>query len=849
MKKSILIFVLVLSIILSLPCTSAFAGTLTYGDEAIIHLNKLGIMENDVKADDYMTRGEFAQVIHNLIGDAEPVAGTYLFGDLPLDHKHYEAIQRCVQRGYMGGYEGLIRPDDYVTYIEAMTVMARVLNYADYAKNNGDYTRGYYTTAKMLGLLNNTNITSSDLPMTNENVAAMLYNAMKCNVNKLAQINPFYYEYMAVDKTLAYKMLSLNHIKGVMNFNGYMDITGSNLSGEYLVVIDNYRFSSKNLDISFRNLIGQEVSVYYDDNYNIVSIAPTSKNTVLTVTRFDFVSLSDKVFKYLENDVERKVNIDAKAVCFLNGKPVLDFDATGFTKSHFADVRLVDNDDDMYFDAIFVSVYETFVVHSVDSEGVVSSYNNGVSVDLGEENGKETIVYNASGNIVSPDAITPNSVVSIVESDDFIYVKFVNSLVEGTVDVIDDYSVTVNKLEIDIPNGTKPYFDNIKLGDYVTTFFDFDNRIVYVEKNVNLSSDIQFGFVADCDLKLGIDNTLKLKIFTKEGKMEILNVKNKFRMNGIPETVSKYAKKDDFYNKGKIKQSVILYKLNSNREIYEITSAASYLGEDEDGFIQTASKLKQSLVASGYKSQIFVDGSTTFFRVPSSDFSNDEDYEIMLRSEVPTTAQHTVDAYNFSKNNGYADVVVMYGKSSPLNYNTKLSVITKISEGLDNNGETVLKVSHFVDSSVVSGVAKKADIITKVKDYKPGDSVRISTLDGEIVACEKIYDYDGKDDEKFTKSSKGGEEPTSSLYNKEGYVAFTDGTLFRISPEKTKITTSDIFKLDGFVFSSAKILVVENSQRGVEVKKVTTYDVRVGDHIVIQARSGTLKYVIIYRDI
>ena len=848
MKKSILIFVLVLSIILSLPCTSAFAGTLTYGDEAIIHLNKLGIMENDVKADDYMTRGEFAQVIHNLIGDAEPVAGTYLFGDLPLDHKHYEAIQRCVQRGYMGGYEGLIRPDDYVTYIEAMTVMARVLNYADYAKNNGDYTRGYYTTAKMLGLLNNTNITSSDLPMTNENVAAMLYNAMKCNVNKLAQINPFYYEYMAVDKTLAYKMLSLNHIKGVMNFNGYMDITGSNLSGEYLVVIDNYRFSSKNLDISFRNLIGQEVSVYYDDNYNIVSIAPTSKNTVLTVTRFDFVSLSDKVFKYLENDVERKVNIDAKAVCFLNGKPVLDFDATGFTKSHFADVRLVDNDDDMYFDAIFVSVYETFVVHSVDSEGVVSSYNNGVSVDLGEENGKETIVYNASGNIVSPDAITPNSVVSIVESDDFIYVKFVNSLVEGTVDVIDDYSVTVNKLEIDIPNGTKPYFDNIKLGDYVTTFFDFDNRIVYVEKNVNLSSDIQFGFVADCVLKPGIDNTLKLKIFTKEGKMEILNVKNKFRMNGIPETVSKYTKVDDFCNKGKIKQSVILYKLNSNREIYEITSAASYLGEDEDGFIQTASKLKQSLVASGYKSQIFVDGSTTFFRVPSSDFSNDEDYEIMLRSEVPTTAQHTVDAYNFSKNNGYADVVVMYGKSSPLNYNTKLSVITKISDSLDNNGEKVLKVSHFVDSAVTASVVKKADIITKVKDYKPGDSVRISTLDGEIVACEKIYDYDG-DDKKFTKSSKGGEEPTSSLYNKEGYVAFTDGTLFRISPEKTKITTSDIFKLDGFVFSSAKILVVENSQRGVEVKKVTTYDVRVGDHIVIQARSGALKYVIIYRDI
>lgn len=847
MKKSVLILVLVFSIMLGLPCAGVYADGYKYSDEAMTHLVSLGIIDSEIKEDDYMTRGEFAQVIHNLIGDAEPVAGTYIFADLPLDHKHYEAIQRCVQRGYMGGFEGLIRPDDYVTYIEAMTVMARVLNYADYAKHNGDYTRGYYTTAKMLGLLNNTSITSSDQPMTNANAAAMIYNAMQCNINRLSQINPFYYEYASVDKTLSYDMLSLNHIKGIMNSNGYMDITGNNLYGKNLVVIDNYRFSAKNSDISFRNLIGQEVSVYYDDDYNIVSIAPTPKNTVLTVTRYDFVSLSNNVFKYVDNDVERKISVDKNVACFLNGMPVLDFDATGFSNAHFADVRLVDNNEDMIVDAIFVSVYKTFVVHSVDSEGVVSSYNNADSVDLSEENGKEIIIYNASGNIVLPDAITPNSVVSVIESDDFIYVKFVNSLVEGVVDEIDDYSVTINKLQIDVPNGTKPYFDDIKPDNYVTAFFDFDNRIVYVEKNVNLSSDIQYGFVVDCNLKDGLDKTLRVKIFTKEGKMETLKVRNKFKINGYSKTVNKLdSAPEQFFEKGEVKHSVILYKLSPEGEITEITFAASFLGEEEDGFIQTASRLKKSIVASGYDSQVFVNGSTTFFCVPSSDFSNEEDYEIMLRSEIPTTAQHTVDAYHFSKNNGYADVVVMYGKSSPINYNTKLSVITKISEGLDNNGEKVLKVSHFVDSSVVSGVAKKADIITKVKDYKPGDSVRISTLDGEIVACEKIYDYD---DKKFTKSSKGGEEPTSSLYNKEGYVAFTDSTLLRINTEKTKITTSDILKLDGFVFSSAKILVVENSQRGVDVKKVNAYDVKVGDHIVIQARSGTLKYVIIYKDL
>ena len=55
MKKSILIFVLVLSIILSLPCTSAFAGTLTYGDEK----NKLSFF--GMKADeDYILDAMFS---------------------------------------------------------------------------------------------------------------------------------------------------------------------------------------------------------------------------------------------------------------------------------------------------------------------------------------------------------------------------------------------------------------------------------------------------------------------------------------------------------------------------------------------------------------------------------------------------------------------------------------------------------------------------------------------------------------------------------------------------------------------------------------------------------------------
>lgn len=843
--KRILSLIIVLSIILCLPCVSTSANGTTYGEEAITHLQNLGVMEGGITSADYMTRGEFAQVICNITGNREPVAGTYVFGDLGADHKNYDAIQHCAQRGYIGGSNGMVRPDDYITFIEAMTVMARVLNYTDYAKHNGDYTRGYYTTAKMLGLLNGTDITSSDEPMTYADGAKMIYNALQCNVNRLAEISPFYYTYVAIDKTLAYDMLSLNHMKGIMNSNGFSDIKGNDNYGENLVVIGEYKLSSRYLEPSHRNLLGQEVSVYYDDNYNIVSIAPTSKNTLISVTNTDFVSLSGKVFKYLENDVERKVQLASSVVYFLNGKPVLDFDAINFKNAEYADLHLVDNNGDDIFDAVFASIYETFVVFSVDSDGVVSSYSNTKSVNLGDENGKETVVYNASGKIISVDDIDPYSVISVMETDEYVYAVNVEGYLTGKVGQIDDYSVVINDLESDVPNGTKGYFDGIKTGAYVNAYFDFDGRIVYVEKNTTLSNDQLFGYIINCTLDSGIDKTLKIKLFTKYGEIAVLKVRNKFKINDIPYTASKLTSYPaEFLNKGEVKNTVILYKLNANNEITEITFPVTYLGENEDGFLQSYEGYKKAYTSSGYYyARIFTNSLTTFMNVPA-DAENEDEYKIIPYTKVPKTTQ-TIDVYHFSKNNGYADIVVIHGNSSILTYNTGLSVITKIASGIDEEGKDVIKVTHFLDNVSTVSVAKSEAVIAKIKTYKPGDAVRLVLMDGVIEECERIFDYESGT---FTNSSIAGAYATHSLYTIEGYVVFDNNKFLRLNKTNGKINTSDIYQLDGFLYNSAKILLVEDNARGVSVTSGTVSDVKVGSHIVLQSRGGATKYIVVYKD-
>lgn len=846
MKKRILSFILVLSFMFCLPCLSANAENSAYGNEAISHFYNLGIMPENLNAEDYMTRGEFAYIITAITGNRETVAGTFNFYDLAADHPYYEAIQHCVQRGYISGYEGKIRPDDYITYIEGMTIMARVLNYTDYAINNGDYTLGYYSTAKSLGLLQGTNITETSSPMSVANASAMIYNAMRCKMNQLAEISSFYYTYVTSEKTLAYEMFGLNYLKGVMTSNGFTDINGNDNYGKNLVVIDNYKLSARYLDSSYRELIAQEVSVFYDDEYNVVSVVPTQKNTVLTVNREKFNGISGQTLKYVENDTEMKAVISNNAPYFVNGEPVLDFGASEFEKAQFADIRLVDNNSDSYYDAVFVNIYNTFVVYSVDSEGVVSSFNNTEYVDLGEENGKETVIRNGNGDIISAEDITPYSVISVAESKDYVYATVTSGYMQGKLSMMDEYSVVINELECDVPNGTADYFDGITIGSYVNAYFDFAGRLVYVEKNTTLSNDQQFGFIVNCEFDGGFGKELKIKLYTKHGEMVVLKVRNKFKINEVPYVVTKLTSvPDEFYKNGNINHTVILYKSNANNEITDITFSASYLGANEDGFVQTYSAYKKSLTTSGhYYSRVFVSSNTTFFVVPSDDYSSEEDYDVLTFSQLPKTEQ-TIDAYHFSKNNGYADIVVVHGNASTLTYNTQLSIITKVANGLDENQNEVVKITHFKDNEVVVSVAKDAKVIEQVKKYKPGDAVRLALLNDEITDCERIYDYESK---KFTTSSKAGTYATHSLYTLEGFVAFDNNKFFRLNPTNDKINTTDIFTLDGFVYGTAKIMIVENSHRGVTVKTGSVNDVKVGEHIVLQSRGGSLKYIVVYKD-
>lgn len=849
-----------------------------YGEEALTHMKNLGILPSSLEGDDPVTRAEFAQAVYLIAGKNVNMTFEQLYYDVSGSDEYSNAVMYCSKNGYMVGSDGMFRPYDTITYIEAMTVMARVLNYTEYAKHNGDYTLGYYTTAKNIGLLNNTGMVSSDDAMDVKSCAAMLYNALRTSVNKLSSINPVYYVYQTSDKIFAYETLGLNYSSGIMNSNGYVDVSGKEHKGDRLIIVDDEKYNSKLLDDSFRKYIGQEVSVFYDDDTNIVSIAPTGKSDVITIAKDSFGRKSGNTLQYYVNDNMMKATISDKAIYFKNGKVVMDYKSTGFDTAEYADINLVDGDADGDFDCVFVNVYTTFVVSTISSEGVMRSADNKNVLDLSDENPKDIFVYNAEGEQKSVGNIYPDCTVSTFENDDFVYVIYTDYTVTGTLQVKDEYEITVDDLVVDVPNSTTEKLKNISLGDSVTVYFDFAGRIVYANKSALINGIGQYGFLVYGEFINDFDKSIKLEIFTNSEELKKYTVSSTFKiddsrykinsLNGLP---------SEFYSEGSFRNTVILYEVNDKQEITDITFPKTSLTTDEDGFVQTAKNQKAYRISNGsltnvtaqadgtyFSGKEFLNSNTEIFVVPN-DLNDEDKYAIVSMSDIPISTNFTWDIYHLSKYNGFADIAVVYSDYAAVSYDTTLSVVLSVSKALDSDGNEVVAIRHFSKGAEIVSTANEGFKISEYKfdssgtktattvsisSLRPGDGVRLTVgKNGSIRQGERVYEYNASANA-FKGSSKAGAYATHSLFLESGYVAYNDKTLLRLADTKENavISNGDVFDLIGAIYSSAKIMVVEDSSRGVDVRSGTSADVEIGDYVVYQSRSGVAAYVIVYKD-
>ena len=120
-KISVLILMLVLcSSLLSVPVSAADTSSLNEAAGVLTALNIITQHElDDFSMNHEVTRGEYSVYIARALNLSEGTGNTKIFNDLN-GHELAKYIDTLYRLNIVSGYGGSFRPDDYITYNEAI---------------------------------------------------------------------------------------------------------------------------------------------------------------------------------------------------------------------------------------------------------------------------------------------------------------------------------------------------------------------------------------------------------------------------------------------------------------------------------------------------------------------------------------------------------------------------------------------------------------------------------------------------------------------------------------------------------------------------------------------------------
>ncbi len=842
-----------------------------------------------------MTRADFAIVIGNIMGIDEyaPTDKRY-FVDVPSDHWALNSINELVERGYFSvGDDKIFRPDDIITSAEASKVIMTLLGYGNYCKEQGGYPYGYLNLAGQSGVYDGVNISNA---MTVGDVTVAIYNALHITILEETQFISLGDDVFSIFNNNSGKTL-LSKYYDIYFANGTVEsVWGAAVSGEpvkeHQIKINGKVFSIDNVD--YLEYLGLNVTLYYEsdeinDINTVVHIRTRdSKNDVVKFDRllFSNFNTSTYVVSYYKDEEARKassINVSKGVVIVKNGEKITGSikDAFDVNKGTFT---FIDADNDGVYEVAIVKEYRNVIASYIDDEDMIVYDMFGGSVDLYPHLSSKAIrIKNASGSAVSFSSIKAGNILTVFDSADYVEVFISDKYMEGTVFEVeavgDETRILLGSTKED---AVWMLYDK----DYVS----IENQDPTMGVSGTFYMDI-YGIISYCDYAGNADElcaylvlygepkglgNAKLKLFNQKGKMEILEVKNGVRIDGVrcgsSDKIKEALKKGrdvlisnrtnaqctdstatTYYIPDTVAHQVIKYKVDENNVITQIDTC--YDAEQED---HSAIKVSYSVTYSyyRYKQQMFgnvgaVDtGKTVMFSIPNENVildAEDKDFKMFptgLKSN--RGAQGGIDLYKTDLDSGYADVAVARGYGSQTNYyEADMALISKVSEAINDDGEYVTRIKYWIKSAentvdlskdcvtykLIQGTSNTQENYTQWQelDDEPvgtGDIVRLGmNSDGDVNVVYKLYDY--------SKSEKATLPPNWSYEDENGvYYGEHKGSGFSVSSTSTYEFTyaellskrDGILKFDFHIGSDKDTAVEEKAARSGTITSVIVFD-------------------------
>lgn len=469
MKKIIIALAVLLS--LSIP---ALADSADWNDNDIMPLlDALGIMEGDgygnYSLDRAVSRAEMAKITVNSSAYKDQTAiGMKVspFKDVPSSSWAAPYILNGSTNGLFKGYiDGSFRPDDTVTYEEAVTMMLRVLGYND-SNFGASYPYGQVNFAKNIDLLDNVD-GDYGVPMTRAQIARMVYNALRTNnASGIQVIKSFKAQF--IEDVVITDIPDSNGGKVTTSSGGYYAYDG--FSADYL---------------------GLTGDIVVDDSNDLLCFVPKDNYSRKYVI---YSVLNNAVIGY-QNGAMSEVDLKDDTVCYRDSsKTTFSAIRNSMEMGDILNVKYTSGGDVDY------CIYET---GKLEGPIKVVSGLGGISTDSSTQ-------YMRDGNKVTASSIVADDIIYYSEALNMVlaYSTKVSGIYQSASPSRDNpVSVTISGITYDV-EGVDAYNDlsssgSFKYGDTITVCLGKDGSSIagVVTSMSATSNSTQYGYVTGAGKK------------------------------------------------------------------------------------------------------------------------------------------------------------------------------------------------------------------------------------------------------------------------------------------------------------------------------------------------------------
>ena len=725
-------------------------------EEAVSVLSSLYIMNGDdtgeYRLDDTIIRSEVAKMAVAAMGltdVAEAAKGYNDYDDVPQDHWANGFIHVATSLGIIeGDGDGKFRPNDKITYREAVAIMVRAAGYAPSAANKGGYPSGYITVANENKMTKNVQGKAED-EISRGNVAILTYNTLE--TYKMEQVSyGSNVRYEVTDKTLLSDNLETDKITGQITATGETALSGYDSVTDGRIRIDKNDYL---LSYPASNLLGYNVTAYAKKTKSgereiILAMPLSEKNKTLNISNSLFSKLTTKNSNNaIEYYIDEKSSKVSTAVISADAQLIYNNKSTDFSLDliNIADksayMTLLDTDNNSEYDIVFVTEYKNHVVDHVSNEKIVGK--DGTSLRLEDV---DYTIYNGLNELKISD-LKEWDVLSVITSLDkkLAEIQVVRNVVSGKVNAIGSDGYTIGDKLYKKAVGCE---DAITLGLNAEFCLDINGDIAAV-KSASTVTD-SYAYLTNAYATESGDNVM-IKITDKNGDSAALKLADKIRFNGTTTTDDEVLKKLT----GAENRQLITYSKNSSGIVTEINTADD---NSESGTPNTDKfTLNAVLTDSVYQTStskldnVRITDKTIVFDV--SDINN-----IRISDKTVFENNQKYSGYVYDLSESYeASVVVLTDTAFKPNANSSIAVVKSIADGKDSEDNEVDILTALVDGkeTVIYAVDNETLVKDDGKKLAAGDIIQYKTdSDNKIAGIRVLFDASENETE-FTAEPEG----------------------------------------------------------------------------------------------